>query len=145
VGICVALTQYQPYLSLPFVYNQTLTGGDRVSEQRPLFDVCPTRVSLSHSIGQTTRLRAFAPSSLFMWMKTLVERANERASAHTAVRSSICLCKLAMHIYTQPASKREELVGWMDEAKRMSPVIRGPFMQHARPRQFCNFRATLML
>ena len=82
--------------------------SERVSEQRPLFDVCPTRVSLSHSIGQTTRLRAFAPSSLFMWMKTLVE--SERA--HTLLCARVFAYANWPCTYTQ--SRRARETSWLD-------------------------------
>lgn len=102
--------------ALPFVCNQTLTGD--TNEQRPLFDVCPTRVLLAPSIGQTTRLRA----RLTLYVEENSRR--ERASEHTAVRLSICLCKLAMHIYTRPQRERRD--GWMKRREEGVSGNQGP-------------------
>lgn len=99
-------------LSLPFVCTTKLWLGWPSKWAKTAFWCLPYAcfaLSLNRSNNSAACLR---PAHSLCGAKLAK---SERASAHTAVRWSICLCKLAMHIYTQPESKREELDGWGEE------------------------------
>lgn len=100
---------------LPFVCNQTLTGD--TSEQRPLFDVCPTRVLLAPSIGQTTRLRARL--TLYVEENSRRERASERT--HCCALEYLLMQIGHAHIHTAAARETR----WMDEEKRREEDVSG--------------------
>lgn len=104
---------------LPFVCNQTLTGD--TSEQRPLFDVCPTRVLLAPSIGQTTRLRARL--TLYVEENSRRERASERANTLLCARV-FAYANWPMHIYTRPQRERRD--GWMKRREEDVSGNQGP-------------------